>query len=125
MTYRNIAPPRTWNDLFDALTMFKQKYGHTNVPEDYPEDPTLGKWTAFQRKNRQNLHKRQKNNLASIGFEFAGSQTKTSDRFRGEWDDMYNQLVFYINKNCNGKWPKMVRGNPPLVGFLLLLLFFF
>jgi Helicase associated domain len=33
-----------WESIFRRLKAFKSKYGHTQIPYRYPEDPKLGRW---------------------------------------------------------------------------------
>jgi hypothetical protein len=38
-----------WQEQFNALCLFHQKYGHSNVPVDYPNNQSLSLWVQTQR----------------------------------------------------------------------------
>ena len=38
-----------WERMFAKLVDYKKRFGNPDVPEDWPEDPGLGKWVAKQR----------------------------------------------------------------------------
>jgi hypothetical protein len=38
-----------WNEKMELLHIFKEIYGHTNVPQRYQHDPCLGAWVGKQR----------------------------------------------------------------------------
>ena len=43
----------TWEERFEDLKRFKEKFGHCNVPRTtYKDDPSLGEWVHMQRKSR-------------------------------------------------------------------------
>lgn len=46
---------RTWDSFFNDLVAFTKKFGHSNVPVSYADDPSFGKWVYQQ---RLHLHKR-------------------------------------------------------------------
>lgn len=74
--------PRThssaWNTRFAELLEFKNKYGHSNVPNRCTENRQLGTWVATQRNNYNKLKDNKKANMSkeriemleSIGFEW-------------------------------------------------------
>lgn len=45
------AVTQAWNESFEKLRAFKQKFGHVRVPSSYCDDPGLGKWLANQQEN--------------------------------------------------------------------------
>ena len=38
-----------WNEMIEDLTAYRQKYGHTEIPQEYDENPQLGRWVMNQR----------------------------------------------------------------------------
>jgi len=38
-----------WNEMVDQLTTFREKYNHAEVPQEYEENPQLGRWVMNQR----------------------------------------------------------------------------
>ena len=70
-------------DMYERLQKYKSKYGTTDVPKHYPNDPQLGFWVT----NQRNRYKKQDkiNVLNIIGFVWSvgrgrrtGSKNKNS-----------------------------------------------
>jgi hypothetical protein len=69
------ADPKPWSHRFQELLDFKEEYGHTSVPRDYP---VLGLWARSQRVNYKLMKQGRKTpmtpeqalQLADIGFTF-------------------------------------------------------
>ena len=59
-----------WDDLFAALTEYKQAHGDCNVPQKWPEHPELGTWVNTQRGRRKKgvLSKERTRRLDEIEF---------------------------------------------------------
>jgi hypothetical protein len=38
-----------WNENLEGLKLYRKKYGNTEVPQDYGENPQLGRWVMNQR----------------------------------------------------------------------------
>ena len=66
-----------WEEKFKELTIFKDQYGHTDVPGDYGP---LGRWVAGQRKDPPEGEKRER--LEKIGFEWDGRQSRSRNAWR-------------------------------------------
>lgn len=41
---------QSWESKFEELKEFVQKYGHADVPNIFPENPSLGLWVKYQRR---------------------------------------------------------------------------
>ncbi len=97
-----------WETMFGALVRYKNKYGHCNVPQTWPDNPALATWVNEQRKrkrrNRLSVERMQR--LEALGF--------TWEPLEGGWEGMFTALVEYKNKHgdCNVPvdWPE----NPAL-----------
>uniref|UniRef100_A0A7S4VVR2 Helicase-associated domain-containing protein n=3 Tax=Ditylum brightwellii TaxID=49249 RepID=A0A7S4VVR2_9STRA len=46
-TARGLNPP--WGQRYEELLEFKKEFGHTNVPQNYSSNPSLGHWVRNQR----------------------------------------------------------------------------
>ena len=46
----------SWEEKFQDLRMFKQMYGHCNVPTMYPRNPQLASWLKCQRRQLRAYH---------------------------------------------------------------------
>jgi hypothetical protein len=59
-----------WIKKYKSLFAFKKRYGHCNVPSEYPKNPSLGGWVHSQRKkNKSNtLAKERVDQLNYVGF---------------------------------------------------------
>jgi hypothetical protein len=61
-----------WENGFAALTTFKTREGHCNVPQNKVEGTfTLGKWVAKQRANKDNISAERRKRLDAIGFSWS------------------------------------------------------
>jgi hypothetical protein len=69
-----------WIDMYARLQKYKNKYGTTDVPRQYPVDPQLGFWVT----NQRNICKKQDkiDLLNNIGFVWSvgGSRTGTKNK---------------------------------------------
>jgi len=68
-----------WEQRFNELCEFKRENGHTNVPEKYAPNKSLGKWVSNQRHRRKLLDAGKKakgmtrvrvEKLDAVGFEW-------------------------------------------------------
>ena len=94
-----------WDNTFDRLVVFKEKYGHCLVPNRYDEDRSLGAWVSTQRRNYKILHSGSSDHastiltaerarkLDEIGFVWA-----TSDPRHCPWEVRFEQLCAYKEK---------------------------
>ncbi|GAX14382.1 hypothetical protein FisN_11Hh160 [Fistulifera solaris] len=94
-----------WYYRLRELHLFKAKYGHAEVPQQFPENHALGIWVNKQRMQKKLKEKGQKvslsehriNLLNDLGFQWAKEKGDVS------WDHHYNELfAFYLQHNhCN------------------------
>jgi superfamily II DNA or RNA helicase len=93
-----------WDDMFEALTLYKEKQGHCNVPLSWPENKKLGRWCNKQRatKTQGRLSKERITRLEALGFEW--------DPIASQWNGMFEALALYKEKqgHCNvpSHWPE-------------------
>eukprot|EP00978_Attheya_sp_CCMP212_P048474 scaffold526698_cov98-Attheya_sp.AAC.1 len=40
---------RQWEEMYNKMQAFKETHGHCQIPVNYKDDPTLGKWARNQR----------------------------------------------------------------------------
>jgi superfamily II DNA or RNA helicase len=60
-----------WNEHFAALTLFKRREGHCNVPQKHTENGLkLGTWVSAQRGKKKDLTNAQILALESVGFSW-------------------------------------------------------
>jgi hypothetical protein len=58
-----------WETMFVELTDYKQRFGHCNVPQRWPENPQLATWVGTQR-SQKNLSTERKARLDALGFDW-------------------------------------------------------
>lgn len=51
--HKSVPMREKWMARFLELAEFKEKYGHTKVPHNFPESPKLAEWQKFQRQQRK------------------------------------------------------------------------
>ena len=63
-----------WNLRYGELLAYKRENGHTNVPNNYPQNKELGYWVGRQRKyyrsKEKTLSQEKIDRLNDIGFEW-------------------------------------------------------
>ena len=63
-----LPPASAWDEKYDDLVQFYQRFGHCYVPHPWPEQPALGLWVQTQRRNRLTLAPGQTARLDAIHF---------------------------------------------------------
>jgi len=89
----NWAPRKdAWEFFFKALLAYKKEFGNCQTPSRYKtkDGLALGVWVKSQRKI-SNLSPERKKRLDSIGFVW--------NQFEQSWNDGFEYLIEYINKN--------------------------
>lgn len=87
--YDSRSNAKSWEDRFEELKDFKETFGHTIVPQHYPN---LGWWVNTQRKERKKLKAGKKTSLTierclkltEIGFVFDASNKRASTNYAYE-----------------------------------------
>jgi hypothetical protein len=94
---------RTWDELFQALLLYKSEYGDCCVPQYFQADAALGQWVGKQRSRLAGLPTDPKHQrLDAIGFDWE-SQDQKNERI---WNDKYQRLAFYKAKHGHCRVPK-------------------
>lgn len=62
-----------WQNRYEELHIFKARFGHCNVPNNYPQNPSLARWVSIQRdkKKRNSLEAARVELLDLLGFEWS------------------------------------------------------
>jgi hypothetical protein len=64
---------QTWDDMFEALCRFKEKYGHCDVNQRIEPWMKLGEWVNAQRRRKRRAGEfapEQLRKLEAIGFKW-------------------------------------------------------
>ncbi len=92
-----------WNEVYTALRVFKEKYGHCNVPLDVTAYKELGNWVRAQRqakryRDNRALNEEQIKRLDSIGFDWGRNRLTLT-----HWEKQYAMLLKFKEKHghCN------------------------
>ena len=76
------CPETTWEERFEELLAFKNRFGHCEVPSEWPENQPLGRWVSRQRGlGEGGLTADQKGKLDEVGFCWAVMEAKWERRF--------------------------------------------
>ncbi len=101
-----------WMDHIRALTLFRQAYGHCNVPQRYIHHPTLGTWVHQLRFNQgQHLTQQQRQQLNQLQFTWDSIPQQN-------WHQTYLQLkqsILHPNRNKNTKGASAIDYDTTLI----------
>ena len=97
-----------WEIMFTTLRLYRDKYGHCNVPDGCVEDPKLGAWVGLQRRleKKGTLSPNRKARLEDLGFIWEARNSV--------WETMFNQLRRYKEWFGDCNVPQAWKENPPL-----------
>jgi hypothetical protein len=99
---------RQWEEMYNKMQAFKETHGHCQIPVNYKDDPTLGKWArnqrAFERTGR--LDETRFERLDVLGFVW--------DPCGSHWNDMYTKLRAYYDKHGHCQIPISYQEDPVL-----------
>mmetsp|Transcript_9326 Transcript_9326/g.22074 ORF Transcript_9326/g.22074 Transcript_9326/m.22074 type:complete len:252 (+) Transcript_9326:94-849(+) len=91
-----------WDQNFEKLCIFREKFGHTNVPQRCVWDPCLGAWVGKQRSLffKSKLPRNRQEMLEKIGFDWAPGKLFTFDV---AWNKRFEELESFreLNGHCN------------------------
>ena len=97
-------PSDNWSTSFNQLQLYKSKFGHCLVPEDYPPNQSLGKWVAAQKLIFKKLDKFN-NPILLHRFERLKSLNPSWIKIENEnvWNEMFLNLNAFkrLFGNCN------------------------
>jgi hypothetical protein len=73
-----------WEERLNEIVIFRERYGHCNVPSKYPENPQLSIWVKCQRRQhklcsddkRSNMTQERISKLADLGFVWTPRQQR-------------------------------------------------
>lgn len=102
----------SWDKMLAELVAFKDEHGHCNVPTNYPDNPSLGRWVASRRYKRKvdDLPVEQIEALDRMGFVWQPSEQA--------WLKMYDALVVFHKKHGHCNVPETWEKNPSLASWV-------
>ncbi|MBF0622935.1 MAG: helicase associated domain-containing protein [Magnetococcales bacterium] len=101
-----------WEEMYAALSDFRRRHGHGNVPEEYRENPNLAWWAGAQRKafHNKSLPEEHVKRLNTLDFIW--------DPFRLQWNKMYDHLKAHKARYGHCIAPRDWPENPELAGWI-------
>jgi Helicase associated domain len=97
-----------WDQRFQELAAFKERFGHCDVPQDHAEDPQLGMWVSNQRQFRRR-GKLSPDRLAKL--EALGVVWDTLDT---AWERRFRELEAFKAREGYANVPQSYFENPQL-----------
>jgi len=96
-----LANAEAWESRYAQLTAFKATHGHCKVPATWPENPSLGRWVSYQRRQKQSstLNPTRETMLNAIGFDWGLTRDFDGVNPRDLWNLRYEQLVEFAKQN--------------------------
>lgn len=97
-----------WEEMFAALTTYKQNYGDCIVPKEWSQNQVLARWVVKQRMDYREgrLSSERSQRLDELGFAW--------DPFASVWDEFFAALSIYKQKHGDCDVPREWPGNSKL-----------
>jgi superfamily II DNA or RNA helicase len=99
-----------WEEMFDVLKEYKQKYSSCNVPYRYKDNPKLSYWVQKQRNQKFRLSEEKIARLEKLGFQWKYQIHPETP----EWYKNYADLIQYRNENGHSNVPQSYKENKNL-----------
>lgn len=106
---------KQWQEMFDALRMFREAHGHCRVPAQWDENPKLARWVATQRARKAAglLSADRISALDALGFSWrigASGRTQSVEA----WDKMFAALKSFHAEHGHANVPQQFVSNRKL-----------
>jgi len=103
-----------WNSFLKELKQFKAEHGHCRCPQNYPQNPRLGKWVMTQRRmfalrkngEHSSISQERIGTLNDIGFDWSKPEAA--------WNERLEQLHQFKVKYGHCRVPRTYPDNPSL-----------
>jgi len=97
-----------WEEMFVALTSYKQTHGDCNVPDRWKDNPKLASWCANQRhyQKQNKLPPDRTRRLSQLGIVW--------EQFETAWEEMIAALTAYKQAHGDCNVPQRWKNNPKL-----------
>jgi hypothetical protein len=107
--YRQQLLDSSWDQQFETLQKFKERFGHVHVPSTFQDDPELGSWLGHQRERltKGTLKGENRARLKAIGVKW---QRKLSPRKPAKvhisaWLNTFRQIEAILKAEHGGQMP--------------------
>lgn len=97
-----------WQVMYQQLKEYFEQYNHSNVPQYYKENNSLGFWVRKQRMayKRRELSQDKIDQLNQLNFDW--------DPLKTQWKAMYQQLKEYFEQHNHSNVPQRYQSNKAL-----------
>ena len=109
------TPPNSaWEKRYEELCQYRDAHHHCNVPDEWAQNPQLGRWVHKQRQNYKKgmLAPDRITMLESIGFTWSVVGPNSA------WEDRYQELCQYRDAHHHCNVPKKWAQNPQLASWV-------
>jgi hypothetical protein len=95
-----------WYTRLGELHDYKKKFGHTCVPQKYPENPSLGTWVNKQRMEYKQHNENLKSSMTQQKLQALEELEFDWGKRKGDtaWEQKFNELVAYKEANNDCKY---------------------
>ena len=99
-----------WNDRYQELESYFEIHGHSDVPRNYEENPSLANWVAIQRScyKKKTLKQQRIDLLNKLNFTWSINGGEDS------WNQQFQELINYNEKNGHTNVPSTCKEYPLL-----------
>ena len=104
----------SWENRYKQLQEFYAKHGHSNVPEHYPDNPSLGKWCNNQRTYYSRLCRGQMSSLTEERIQLLEDVGFVWHYRRYKFDVMLNRLSTFYREHGHIQIPTNEKQNEDL-----------
>lgn len=91
-----------WEEMFQRLKMFYNKYKHSRVPVRSKEFSKLGDWVAEQRENKDKLSKDKRKKLMQLKFEW-NIQEYLQNEINRHWEEKFKQMEEFYRQHGHSR----------------------
>ena len=107
--YRQQLQDSAWDQHFETLQKFKQRFGHVRVPSTFQDDPELGSWLGHQRERltKGTLKGEKRARLKAIGVKWPSklSRRKPAKVHMSAWLNTFRQIEALLKAEHGGQMP--------------------
>lgn len=101
-----------WEQRYEELKQYKEKYGHCNVSRLWEENTLLANWVHYIRTDKKLLTNEQVKKLNELGFVW--------DKKKEKWDKMFMELIKYKEEHEHCDVPNRWERNRLLANWVII-----
>jgi len=106
---------KAWNEMYQELSNFYRKHGHSNVPKIHPRNIKLGTWVYEQRQMQKEKKMLPSRKIYLDEIKFQWNKVHFQAVYgKKEWYSQYQELVKFFEKYKHSNVPITYKPNPLL-----------